>query len=1011
MFTWIFIIGLAIFLMPLIIKTIKSISVAIYNDNTYSTEDEREFPKKWTLAIILPIIFLILYLIFHKIAFYTTEYWWYESLGRTDVFWTILIPKLKIFLLTFGWIMLCSFMFMYLHYKKTFSKKGAFWVTIGIAFVISVIFGIWISSQWEMILLHLNSVNTGITDPLFNKDVSYYLFDLPLYGKLLFIAKILIIIMTAYTVVLYVVKNIVDENEAKEWLKSIPKSFWILLSVWCGLHIFSSQLSIYELMYSNHGVVMGVGYVDENVRFPMLRAQQIIFACLTAILLLIPLVKGKSKLFNMLSVVSGILLFVALILPIILGSFQVIWLVVTIITIVIFGFIIFRWGRKWEDELQVIVYLFSLIFFINPIVNKLIIPATVQSVVVSPREKSLESPYIQHNIDYTKKAFALTDRYMEESVISYSDVLTKEMLVENKTTIENIRILDYEATLNVLDNTQTEVQYYDFSDVDVDRYKDPNGNVKMYFVAPRDMNQDGLQSSTYINTRYIYGHGYGYVKALGNSYNTSTGYPILTTKGIPQVNCEPRIYYQEKDPNGFFYVNSEQAEHDYPVEDGETEYFYEGTGGVTIGNGLRKLMFAYQYDWRLSFGDAPINDSTRIMLKRGVYDRLEALCPFILWDRDAQMVVRDNGELVWIANGYSMSSHYPYSAEYHESNWNGSDKSYNFIRHSIKAVINSFNGTVEFYTFNEDDDPIISTVINVFPDMFKSLNDMPQDLKEHLIYPERYFKAQSYTHMKYHMNTPSEFYTQDKIWRVANENYKGSKTMMTPRYMEMKLPNSNSEEFLIVIPFTPKELSGGKTRDYLAGWMAGQCDPENFLKLKVYKYPKGKEVFGPWMIENQINTEPSISKTFTLLGTSGSTVWQGNLMMVPVGNTIISIEPMIVLAESDGESQLPSIRMVIAYHNKRIAWGRTTEEALNNLIINQKPQNMEKYDGPIRSVFDEYEVIIPVSDEDGNITSKVITTASKEEALQEIQKAIIQLRDGLSTLENAFERLQETEAQ
>lgn len=1009
MFGIIFLLALIACLIPLAIKVIAAIKVASYNDSYEYRRggEKKEFPKNWGIVIGIPLLLIFTWILFSVYVNYATKFWWYEEIARTDVFWTLLIPKIKIFFASFGTLLIGFFAFSWLQYKGILGRKYSLGITIPISFAVALGFAFWIASEWQSILMYQNHVTMGLLDPLFNKDVSYYLFTLPLFNNLLFIAKSFLFVALAFVVISFVNKRYNDDVEFGQVFKELPKSIWVIISMWCGLHVFDRQLSVYQLMYADHGLFAGVNYVGEHVKAPIYHTEQIVFVIIGIIAVLVPFFKKADKLLKVLSIITIVTLFVGLFAPLMMTSFNVIWFIVVLIVAILLSVYLFVWGKKMHREILVMVNIIISIVFVQFFVNEFIVPTTVQSVYVSPKEKQVEAPYIKNNIQFTKQAFCLTDEYLVEKTIPYSEELTKEMLVNNRQTVENVRILDHGATVQVLDNSQTETQYYHFNDIDIDRYVDSLGKTTMFFVGAREMNQSGLQSQTYYNTKYVYGHGYGYIKARGNRYDITTGYPILDIKGMPIKNGEPRIYYQEGTSPEFFYVNSRQKEIDYPIERGEVEYEYTGKGGMHINTMWKKICFAYKYDWRLLFGDAPVTTSTKLMINRSVVSRVEKACPFISWDSDALFVIRPNGKTAWIINGFSTSRHFPYSSEYKPDVWNDGVSSFNYIRHSIKAVVDAFDGTIELYTVNEKNDPIVGTIKNIFPDMFKPLSEMPKDLQSHLIYPEFYFKAQSYMYLKYHMDDPYEFYQQDKIWRVANENYKGEKTMMEPRYMLLRLPNENKEKFVITIPFTPKELNENKTRDFLTGWVAGECDADNFLRFNVFIYPKGKEIFGPWMIENATNTESQISKSFTLWGQGGSNVWQGNLMLVPIDNTIISLEPIIVLAQSnDGKQQLPSIKMIVAFHNKHLAWGRTTEEALYNLLQGYKPQEAESFTGSVRSIYDQYEVTIPIVDKQGNVSSKMISVSSQEEALREMQKAIIKFEEGLQILKGAVNKLQ-----
>lgn len=984
------------------------------------------------LSLVLPVLVITIWWIFGKSASLFTDFWWFDSLGRGDVFWTLLVPKFKIFLAVFSSLLILIYAITLRAYRNSLSEEWSRSISALVSFFVSLSFAAFVSSCWEEILMYMNREDSGSVDPMFDLDISFYLFDLPLYDQGLWVIKILLFVIILIHIALLLLKFSDSYDKLTNVIKNTPKTVWICFALMSFVHVIHSEFSIYELMYAEHKIITGINFVGENVQIPVYRAQQIIYSILGVILLIFPFVKGKEKFFDIMTYCSIAIMIGSIIVPLFLGGVIWIWLVCAVITllIVLIYVYIVRFRLKIEDEVFAPLTLILTIFFVQICVNKVVVPLAVQSVIVAPQEIMYEKENIIRNIESTREAFGLTDQFLTEEVREFDRSLTKEMLQNNRVTVDNARLLDYGATLDVLDKTQSERPYYDFRDVDIDRYE-VDGELRQVFVAAREMNQKGLPSAsrTYLNQRFIYGHGYGNVMAFGNTFNQNSGYPEFYVKGIPMKDGEPRIYYQETESDGFFYVNSNYGEFDYPQDiEADTsrldslssdveinKYFYEGSGGVSIGTGMRKLLFSKEYDWRLIFGGAPVNDTTKIMLRRTVKDRLNTLCPFLTWDEDAQYVIRDDGSRVWIANGYSGSTHYPYASKYDEAEWNSDELTssfgYNYIRHSVKAVVDAYDGTVEFYSFNEDIDPIITTIKNIFPEMFTSLDELPEDLRGHMLFPIRYLKAQAAMHMKYHMDNPNEFYTQENLWRVAYENFNGQRTKMSPRYMLMSNQANQEAELLITIPFTPKEKDSENSRDYLSGWMSGSCDFDDFLKLKIIKYKRGQEVFGPWQTEVQINQQDMISESFTVWGDKGSAVLQGNLQTIPIGNTILYLEPIMIVSQTaNGKKELPSIKMIVAVHNKRVAWGRTAQEAINNLMLEVKPQKPSDLSNTISSVYDEYEVMIPVVDGQGNVTSKVVTASSAQEAREEIREAIIQIENAVQILKQAEQSLQNAEA-
>jgi uncharacterized membrane protein (UPF0182 family) len=527
-----------------------------------------------------------------------------------------------------------------------------------------------------------------------------------------------------------------------------------------------------------------------------------------------------------------------------------------------------------------------------------LLPIVVQKFVVKPNELVRESPYIAYNIDYTRKAYNLN----EIKVVNFTvnDQLTAEDLERHDTTIQNIRIWDERPLLQTYRQIQTIRLYYDFNNVDVDRYF-INGQYRQVMLAARELMVDQLppQANTWVNRRLIYTHGYGLASSPVNEV-TGEGLPRLFIKDLPpsfepDLKIErPEIYYGEK-TTAYVLVKTKTKEFDYPKGDKNVYTIYQGKGGVPIKSFFRRLLFAIEFmDPQILF-TTYLDPESRIMYNRRIGRRVGLIAPFLDYDGDPYLVV-SGGRLYWMQDAYTTSNMYPYSTR---SSGRFRNKSLNYIRNSVKVTVDAYNGDVVYYIIDEKD-PIVKTYARIFPDLFKPFEEMPADLKKHIRYPRDLFKIQVGTYTKYHMEDVQVFYNQEDLWQIPDELYGDSRQEMEPYYIIVKLPEGEKEEFLLMTPFTPSK------KDNMIGWLAARNDLPNYGNLLVYKLPKEKLVYGPMQIEARVDQQTEISRELSLWGQRGSRVIRGNLLVIPLGDTFIYVEPVYLEAKQEDSETSPA---------------------------------------------------------------------------------------------------------
>ena len=551
----------------------------------------------------------------------------------------------------------------------------------------------------------------------------------------------------------------------------------------------------------------------------------------------------------------------------------------------------------------------------------------VDSFIVKPNELVREKPYIVYNTELTRRGYGLNQvvqqEFPAETTVEAADPKN------NQATLQNIRLWDWHALQDTLRQIQEIRTYYDFPDIDIDRYE-IDGTTREVMLAARELNFDKLPESSHnwINEKLIYTHGYGITMNPVNGF-TSEGLPTLMLSNMPVQSTvgslkvtRPEVYFGEL-TNTDVYVKTRQKEFNYPQGQTNNLTSYEGNGGILLGGFLRRMIIAFDRDdlAKLPFSD-DVNKESRLLMRRNVRDRVSALAPFLTYDPDPYIVLGDDGRLSWVMDAFTMSDSYPYSTHYRLGN-----DLINYMRNSVKVVIDAYDGTTTFYVFDTDD-PIIAAYRRIFPALFKDASTMPAGLRKHMRYPEMLLKLQAEVYGLYHMTDPEAFYNREDLWTVATEvglSEGGQQTTqaMQPNFVLMKLPGETGEEFVEILPFTPAN------RNNLIGWIAGRSDGAHYGTSVVYNFPKTKLVDGPLQIEARIDQNAQLSGQLTLWNQQGSHVRRGALLVIPIGRALLYAEPIYLQAE---RSPMPELRLVVLAVQDRLAYGPTFESALASLF-------------------------------------------------------------------------------
>ncbi|MCB9007605.1 MAG: UPF0182 family protein [Ardenticatenaceae bacterium] len=758
-------------------------------------------------------------------------------------------------------------------YPRFLQIRGVQWILTIVALVLSFAFASSIAVRWDEFLLFINRVPFGTNDPIFGRDISFYLFELPVYEALQQWIVSLLLLTLIGTLAIYAVNNVV-EIQRGQWRphqsailrQHVALLAALILLLWASGNLFD----IFNLNYSGRGVVFGASYTDIYASLYALYAQMGLMA-LAALLMLFNVFRLSLR---PLLITAGL------------------WLAATILVGGIY-------------------------------------PALLQRYEVEPNELVRETPYIQYNIDFTRLGFNLDQ--IEVRDFAEVDTLDQNDLTENSDILNNIRLWDYRPLQATYTQLQALRPYYVFGEIDIDRYN-INGETRQVMLATRELDKSKLPSLSWVNTKLEFTHGYGIVMNPVDRF-TADGQPEFFIKNLPPESSvdltvtKPEIYYGELD-NDEVFVGSERDEFSYPSGNENVYTSYEGTGGVPLDNYLKRLAFAIRLgDTNVLLSDE-INTQTRVQLHRKIQERIKEITPFLRLDDDPYIVLTDEGSLIWIQDAFTVSRRFPYATRDQATG-------INYIRNSVKITVDAYNGTVTYYLADEQD-PIIQSYSNAFPNLFKPLSSMPTDLQNHLRYPEGLFNIQTQQYLRYHMTDVRVFFNQEDVWQIPQEVFEGNQQLIEPYYVIMPLPGETESEYLLIQPLNPV----GK--DNMIAWMAVRNDPENYGELVVYELPKQELVFGPLQVESRIDQEPSISQQFSLWDQGGSNVIRGNLLVVPLNNGFLYVEPVYLRADT---SALPELKRVIVATDTRIAMDTSLSGALASLLLETPGEIVVEEDG------------------------------------------------------------------
>jgi len=823
------------------------------------------------------ILILIILILIPAIFSIYGDFLWFSSLGYESVFLTILYGKAGLGFLS-GLVFLIFIVIniklasRHADKKKKFSDGPFLWAAAFFALLVGLSF-----SNWEVVLKFLNPTSFGMADPVFGLDIGFYVFTLPFYNYI-FSYAITALILTIILVTasyLYFSWNIRRIELEEDEIKRVNVSFSKFkdyatphLSILVGLFLltlsFDFVLLQYGLLFSG-GTFFGAGYTDVNITLHVLTVLMVI----SAIIGLFFLANYRLKKWRMLT--EGVAVF---------------------IVIVFIGFLA---------------------------------SGAVQIFQVAPDEFNFEKPFIEKNIQFTLDAYKIDNIEEKEFPVSYK--LDMNDIANNRETIDNIRLWDFRPLITTFKQLQLFRTYYDFIDVDIDRY-DVNGSLKQVMISTREMNTRSLPSNarTWVNEHLVYTHGYGIVMnpVVGL---TKEGLPEFYVKDIPPQSDiisldRPEIYFGDGDYD-YIVVKTTTDELDYPSGDKNIFTTYSGTDGVDL-NSMSRLVYALKFGSIELLVSSSIKPESKILFNRNVEDRIRNIAPFLQYDFDPYIVAVDD-KLYWIIDAYTTSDMYPYSEPVF------SDFGYfNYIRNSVKVVVDAYNGDVKYYVIDKED-PVIQTYIKIFPDLFADFSDMPDEMKNHIRYPEDLFTIQKELYSTFHMKDPRVFYNKEDVWVTPFEILRGGKQEMIPYYVVMRLPGDTKEEFIMMIPFTPR----GK--DNMIGWMAAKSDPENYGDLVVFRFSKQELIYGPLQIEARIDQDTEISQSITLWSQAGSDVFRGNTLVIPIEDSILYVEPLFLQATEQGS--VPELKRVIVAHGNQLTMQETLDKSLEVLFgrVVEKP--------------------------------------------------------------------------
>lgn len=837
--------------------------------------------KKGITTVSFILIILLIIIFFNRISSFIINIEWFKEVSYLSVYFTKLIAVAKLLIPAFIIVFLCIWTYYNTLKKSIFKlrkksevdvKRGKredkifFLVNFIVSFITAYIFS---NEYWYNIIQFTNSIDFKVKDPIFNNDVSFYIFKLPLIESIYTAIMSLLIFLVLVTLVIYFLLDIKDKiqyGNAKNIFSNMQEiksgittfagrqlaiiSALILLFLSLGFLIKS-----WNLVYSPRGVAYGASYTDIHVTLVFYKII-IVVSLITAIVVFLSVLRKRIK-------------------PIVIS--------ISIILILILS---------------------------EGLVSNL-----VQTFLVKSNEKKLEENYIKYNIDYTRKAFNIDS--IQDIQLDIKNDLTNKDIKTNKDIIDNIRINAFEPALEFYNQYQTIRPYYIFNDMDIDRYKIKDKYMQV-FISPRELNLQNIDPDTWQNRHLIYTHGYGVAMSKVNSV-TSDGQPDFLIKDIPPENDtdislkNPRIYFGEK-TNDYAIVNTKLKEFDYPKGGDNKINEYDGKSGIRM-TFLNKLLFAIsERNFNFVFSRDITRDS-KILLNRNIIDRVNKIAPFLAYDKDPYITIY-NDRLYWIIDAYTTSNRYPYAQPYNNIN---------YIRNSVKVVVDALDGDVNFYIVDKND-PIVMSYSKIFKNLFKDYNTIPEGIREHFKYPEDIFKTQCNVLEKYHMTDPMAFLNGDDLWEVSKnqKSVETEKSISESPCVIMKLKGEKSEEMVLLEYFNMKD------RNTMSSILGARMDYDNYGKLVMYSLPSHKTIYSPYFFKQKLKQDPLISKELSLWDAGGSHVQFGDTIIVPINNSLLYVESMYLRAS--GKNSAPEVKRVILSYGDKVVLAENINSALNQLF-------------------------------------------------------------------------------
>ncbi len=866
--------------------------------------------RKFSLWLVGIIVFLSFSLFSTTVAF-IADWWWFSEVGYTEVFITSLVAKVALGLT----VSIFATLFLVANFLVATSSQTPWLVVlpasivgrqislngrivrklgIVLSLVMAVLLGLIASSGWQNVLKFFSATPFGTVDPVFGKDIAFYIFSLPVITFGLGLLKTIVLISLVGCGAIYVLRgslnlsSLIDKfkrlnlrgqnqpfldgstsltakgTEHKETSPSARIHVAILLALFFVTMAVNTYLSLFKLLTGQSGQVYGAVFTDVHIMIPLL------------------------------------------------------W--VSVLVIIIASLTSLYWGKSGQPKWLIgSIILYFLVGFASSI-----IPFVFQKLIVAPNELVKETLYIKHNIAATRQAYGLDK--VEEREIGGDKPLTRKDIVNNNLTIKNVRLWDRAPLLSTFSQLQEIRTYYEFASVDNDRYT-INGEIRQIMLSPRELSSESLPNKNWINERLTFTHGYGIAAGPVNQV-TAEGLPVLFVKDLPPKSdvkelsvTRPEIYYGELS-NDYAFVKTKSKEFDYPKGEENVYSTYEGKGGVEINSLTKRLLYAIHFRSLKLLLSNDITSESRILYYRNIKERVAKIAPFLTFDSDPYSVVAD-GKIYWIADAYTTSDRYPYSQPLPLN-----DGKVNYIRNSVKAAVDAYDGSVTLYLADAED-PIIRTYAKIFPKTFRPLSEMPKSLSSHLRYPEDIFTLQTVIYATYHMDDPQIFYNKEDQWEIPAVAVEGERTTtggipaMTPRHMIMKLPAEKKEEYVLMLPFTPR------AKDNLSAWMVARNDGANYGKLLVYRFPKQKLIFGPKQVIGRINQDAEISRQISLWDQGGSQVIQGSLLVIPIEESLIYVRPLYLKADA---GKIPELKRVIVAYENKVAMEETLEAGLTRIF-------------------------------------------------------------------------------